>query len=219
MFRCGGKEIKDATEFMWLGSPWTWGGNDIDSVESRPKKRLRLTKAGDMYKLSTQRKETIECGLKDINSNPKEGWSDVSLPAKDVLKHSLCFIIRAQVEILSQDSGIRGSWFRAKIIKKHKNKVKVQYQNIKNADDEAKNLEEWVLASKLATADAFGAGISGRSILRPSLISNTSKMSWAVNIECIVDVWWHNGWWEGILVGKEFEDKQHIYLLGNILFP
>ncbi|MCD9644004.1 hypothetical protein HAX54_031961 [Datura stramonium] len=172
------------------------GGNDIDSVGSRPKKRLRLTKAGDMYKLSTQRKETVELGLKDVDSSLKEGWSDVSLPVKDVLENSRCFTIGAQVEILSQDSGMRGCWLRAMIIKKHKNK-------------------EWVLTSKLAAADAFGARISGRSILRPSPMSNTAKVSWAVNIGCIVDVWWHNGWWEGIVVEKESEDKLHVHLLGE----
>ncbi|XP_059282674.1 uncharacterized protein LOC132036366 isoform X1 [Lycium ferocissimum] len=191
------------------------GGGDIDAVGSRPKKRLRLTKAGDTYKLSTQRKETVKCGLKDINNSLKEGWSNVSLPAKDVLEHSRYFPIGAQVEILSQDSGIRGCWLRATIIKKHKNKVKVQYQDIKDADDEAKNLEEWVLTSKLAAVDAFGARISGRSILRPSPMSYTGKVSWAVNIGCIVDAWWHNGWWEGIVVEKESEDKLHVYLLGE----
>ncbi|KAJ8539200.1 hypothetical protein K7X08_013452 [Anisodus acutangulus] len=190
------------------------GGHDIDSSGSRPKKRLRLTKAGDMYKLSTQRKETSECDLKDVNSGLK-GRPDVTLPAKDVVEHSRCFTIGAQVEILSQDSGIRNCWLRAMIIKKHKNKVKVQYQDIKDADDEAKNLEEWVLASKLAAADASGARISGRSILRPSPMSNTCKVSWAVNIGCIVDAWWHNGWWEGIVVETESEDKLHVCLLGE----
>ncbi|KAK6773787.1 hypothetical protein RDI58_029025 [Solanum bulbocastanum] len=58
-----------------------------------------------------------------------------------------------------------------------------------------RTIVEWVLTAKLAPADAFGARISGRSILRPSPMSNTGKMTWAVNIECIVDVWWHNGWW------------------------
>ncbi|CAN4093553.1 unnamed protein product [Withania somnifera] len=192
-----------------------WGGNDINSVGSRPKKRLRLTKAGDMYKLSTQRKGTVGCGLKDVNNSPNEGLSDVSLPARDVLVHSRCFTIGAQVEILSQDSGIRGCWLRAMVIKKHKNKVKVQYQDIKDADDEAKNLEEWVLTSKLAAADAFGIRISGRSTIRPSPMPNTGKVSWAVNIGCIVDARWHNGWWEGIVIEKESENKLHVYLLGE----
>ncbi|GAB2297048.1 hypothetical protein Dimus_031151 [Dionaea muscipula] len=147
----------------------------------------------------------------------KNGGSDTCFARKEVsmgspLSH---LAIGQQVEVLSQDSGMRGCWFRALVIKKHKDKVKVRYQDLKDADDEANNLEEWVLASRIAVQDNLGFRLNGRTIVRPAAFFDNGKVSWVFDVGAIVDAWWNNGWWEGIVIGKESEGKVRVYFPGE----
>ncbi|CAG7904098.1 unnamed protein product [Brassica rapa] len=119
------------------------------------------------------------------------------------------------VEVLSQDSGIRGCWLKALIVKKHKDKVKVQYQDITDADDESKKLEEWILASRVADCDQLGLRTAGRKIVRPVLKPSNENNVCAVGVGMPVDVWWCDGWWEGIVVDKVSEEKFEVYLPGE----
>ncbi|GFZ16115.1 agenet and bromo-adjacent homology (BAH) domain-containing protein [Actinidia rufa] len=114
----------------------------------------------------------------------------------------------SQVEVLSQDSGLRGCWFRALVIKKRKDKIKVHYQDIKDAADEANNLE-------VAAPDPLGLRMCGRTTIRPIPPFNKGKVSVVVNAGTVVDVWWHDGWWEGIVLQKETEDKIRVYFPGE----
>ncbi|XP_010527529.1 PREDICTED: uncharacterized protein LOC104804864 [Tarenaya hassleriana] len=174
------------------------------------------------------------CGVrlrKRRRSGPLEG-SDMPLPndQKDDYQRSLPapttqeeakpsssrYIKRGSlVEVLSQDSGIRGCWFRALILKKHKGKVKVQYRDIQDAEDKSKKLEEWILTSRVAATDDFGLRIPGRKMIRPPLEPCKTNTLPAAVVGMPVDVWWFDGWWEGIVVKKVSEERFEVYLPGE----
>ncbi|CDY07376.1 BnaA07g24550D [Brassica napus] len=158
----------------------------------------------------------------DIDTDPVSGASLVDLEASDT---SMCkgaeddssHLIKkgSVVEVLSQDSGIRGCWLVALVVKKHKDKVKVQYQDIMDADDESKKLEEWILASQVAASDHLGLRIPGRKVVRPNLRPSNESDVCAVDVGVPVDVWWCDGWWEGIVVEKVSEERVEVYLPGE----
>lgn len=201
--------------------------NCTDAVELRPKKRLRHSKEFEMYLPPANNAEvsdaclevpdSIGCSIISKGGSqmslPKEGCSAVSLTTKEEVtqNHQQPLMMGAQVEVLSQDSGIRGCWFRALIIKKFKDKVKVQYKDIKDAADEVNNLEEWILVSRIAIPDKWSLRSCGRTTIRPAPLFGKDGVAWVVKNGSVVDVWWHNCWWEGIVIRKESEDKIHVY--------
>lgn len=69
--------------------------------------------------------------------------------------------------------------------------------------------------SRVAASDAFEIRLPGRTIVRPHRLSDISG---EVNVGSVVDAWWHDGWWEGIVVKKESEDRLNVYFPGIYIY-
>ncbi|KAL6855869.1 hypothetical protein ACP4OV_018671 [Aristida adscensionis] len=125
-----------------------------------------------------------------------------------------------RIEVLSQDSGIIGCWFRCTVLKScaNHNKLKVQYDDLQNADD-CGSLEEMVSASALALPDKLGLRCPDRLRVRPR--PQKSSVDGAALVPgTAVDVWQFSGWWEGVIVSLDniATDSLQIYFPGENFF-
>lgn len=62
----------------------------------------------------------------------------------------------------------------------------------------------------------MGIRINGRLVIRPQP-GNGGKAASVYNVGTVVDVWWHDGWWEGIVLQEESGDKLRVFLPGLCL--
>ncbi|CAI9755193.1 unnamed protein product [Fraxinus pennsylvanica] len=121
------------------------------------------------------------------------------------------------IELLSEDSGMRGCWFRCKVIKSSKKLLLVQYYDVPDADGSGK-LEERVSASKVAAADILGMRFTGRPAIRPWPRENSSDLT--LKVGAAVDAWQSNCWCEGIVFGfsTSADKNPHVYFPGEKRF-
>lgn len=70
------------------------------------------------------------------------------------------------------------------------------------------------MLSRFAAPDILGIRLCGRPIVRPQP-SQSNRVSFNFDVGTVVDAWWHDGWWEGIVIHKDNEGKIHVYFPGN----
>ncbi|KAM0952712.1 putative BAH domain, Agenet-like domain, Agenet domain, plant type [Dioscorea sansibarensis] len=192
----------------------TYGGSNLDrendSVSLSGTKRKQRSSNVDISAKVFHKSRTFGNGSRAEVQAP-DTISAAPVSKEELLKQKFQKMLYpgCNVEVLSQDSGVRGCWFRCVVLKKHQDKVKVRYQDILDAD-ETGNLEEWVLASRIAVADKLGIRLSGRQIVRPQR-TDKGVIQCSFNAGAVVDAWWNDGWWEGIVICKESEQKIHVY--------
>ncbi|ONK60636.1 uncharacterized protein A4U43_C08F20820 [Asparagus officinalis] len=131
----------------------------------------------------------------------------------------LPFNIDDKVELLCQDSGIRGCWFKCTVSQLSQKRLKVRYDDVRD-EDGCGNLEEWVLALRKAAPDKLGMRCSGRLNIRPSPSIDCLLENAALEIGTPVDAWWSDGWWEGVVTGVESsgDDSVQVYFPGEDIF-
>ncbi|KAL8142183.1 hypothetical protein V2J09_015215 [Rumex salicifolius] len=138
--------------------------------------------------------------LKNVKSRSWHGW---------LLK------VGVKIELLCQDSGIRGCWFRCTVLEISQKQIKVQYDDVDD-DDGCGKLEEWIRAFRLASPDRLGMRCAGRPVIRPQPLQNDVSNSIEVGVS--VDAWWSDGWWEGVVTGvSNDQEKLHVYIPGENL--
>lgn len=202
-------------------------------LENEDEKQLSLD---DPARVSTKRSRNckgqgLEGGFGVKNSSPVDQNTSTELKCpkfklrlsrktmgiKVVLPQSDCpttFKVDEKIELLCQDSGIRGCWFRCKVMQASQKLLKVKYDDVEDADGSG-NLEEWVPASRVAAPDKLGMRCQGRLTIRPCPPVNAARFNSEVGAP--VDAWWSGGWWEGVVIGVNVsgDDVLRVYLPGE----
>ncbi|XP_071692700.1 uncharacterized protein [Rutidosis leptorrhynchoides] len=130
-----------------------------------------------------------------------------------------CFKVNEKIEVLCEDSGIRGCWFRCTVIKVNRRQLKVKYDDLKDEGGSG-NLEEWVPAFRSVTMpDKLGMRCAGRSTTRPACTDNENSVV-AFEVGSPVDAWWSDGWWEGVItgLGESVDADAQVYVPSENLF-
>ncbi|KAJ7946423.1 putative Agenet domain-containing protein / bromo-adjacent domain-containing protein [Quillaja saponaria] len=181
--RNGSRKKYEEPEIDFAGVRNCSSGNEMTKCEpTYPRLKLRLSR------------KTM--GIKAIGHDP----------------HYPSFKVGEKIELLCQDSGIRGCWFRCKILNTSPKQLKVQYDDVQDADGPWM-LEEWVSAPRVAAPDKLGMRCSGRLTVRPHPPKDSTDCTYETGAP--VDAWWSDGWWEGVVTGIDVSGNSAL----QVYFP
>ncbi|KAM1124076.1 hypothetical protein EV2_005560 [Malus domestica] len=198
---------------------------DEDEVELAPDDPLRMS----LKRNRTSKANQGHCGVKNLvtgnhlpNCVPTYPKLKLKLSTKTMgVKiagsepiRPVSFKVGEKMELLCQDSGIRGCWFRCQVLQTSQKLLKVQYDDLQDVDGSG-NLEEWVPAFKVAAPDKLGMRYSGRLTIRPCRLNDSTEVCFEVGVA--VDAWWCDGWWEGVVTGVNISgtDSIQVYFPGE----
>ncbi|KAK8958878.1 hypothetical protein KSP40_PGU002941 [Platanthera guangdongensis] len=190
----------------------TADGNQNVSVSRGKGKRKPLSSSGLLGEIRNSKFSNVGNRL-ERNRRVADSFMKGLVKKNAVPLHQDSIGPGANVELFSQDSGMRGCWFSCVVLKRRHDKIKVQYRDVQDAD-EIGNLEEWVSTSRTAAPDKFGIRVLGRPIVRPCP-SKKDPSSNSHEVGEAVDAWWHDGWWEGIVISSDGEEKIRVYFPGE----
>lgn len=159
-------------------------------------------------------KNNQELSSKEEEEEGFQSFKGVVTVSDNEVEKRRSFNVGEEVEILSHDSGLRGCWFRCKILKISEKGMKVLYMDVENVDGPG-NLEEWVVAYRVASPDKLGMRWLGRDVIRPC--PTKESLNDGFKIGEAVDAWWCDGWWEGVVVGTNIHGNNdfHVYFPGE----
>ncbi|BBN12340.1 protein MpHAT12 [Marchantia polymorpha subsp. ruderalis] len=103
------------------------------------------------------------------------------------------------VEVLSQDSGVRGCWFRAAVVGLAHRRIKVRYTDLLDENNEA-TIEEWKSTTEVSNPFLPNFRARGRPTIRPCREdSEIRSHKLLMDTGVLVDAWISDGWWEGMM--------------------
>ena len=70
------------------------------------------------------------------------------------------------------------------------------------------------MLTRVAKPDHLGIRFLGRPMVRPQHVEKCKGSCF--DIGAIVDVWWHGGWWEGIVLRQGDNGRLQVYFPGNV---